>query len=106
MILQVTGEPGLIPWLSRGFYIYYPILIFVLCIATFFKLGTRIMSLLGYESFLGEDEFSIDFIDEGKTLMKRGECYNAFVNQWWQLDDVYNYFDGYLHFPELMYAVL
>jgi len=71
-ILQVTGEPGLIPWLSRGFYIYYPILIFVLCVATFFKLGTRIMSLLGYESFLGEDEFSIDYIDEGKTLMKRG----------------------------------
>ena len=31
------------------------------------------MSLLGYENFLGEDEFSVDFIEEGKTLMKRGE---------------------------------
>jgi len=31
------------------------------------------MSLLGYENFLGEDEFSIDYIEEGKTLMKRGE---------------------------------
>ena len=31
------------------------------------------MSLLGYENFLGEDEFSVDFIEEGKILMKRGE---------------------------------
>ena len=30
------------------------------------------MSLLGYENFLGEDEFSVEFIEEGKTLMKRG----------------------------------
>ena len=70
----------MIPWLTRGFYIYYPILILVLCLATLFKLGTRVMSLLGYENFLGEDEFSVEFIEEGKTLMKRGRKHT--YKQW------------------------
>ena len=30
------------------------------------------MSFIGYQSFIGEDDFSIDFIEEGKALMKRG----------------------------------
>ena len=30
--------------------------------------------MLGYEKFIGEDDFSADYIDEGKALMKRGVC--------------------------------
>lgn len=30
------------------------------------------MSLSGYENFLGEDKFSVEFIEKGKMLMKRG----------------------------------
>ena len=29
--------------------------------------------MLGYQKFIGEDDFSADYIDEGKALMKRGE---------------------------------
>ena len=64
----------LIPWLSRYFYFYYPALIVLVCAATLFSVGTRLASLLGYQKFLGEDDFSADFIDEGKALMKRGLC--------------------------------
>ena len=64
----------LIPWLSRYFYFYYPALIVLVCVATLFSIGTRLASLLGYQKFLGEDDFSADFIDEGKALMKRGLC--------------------------------
>ena len=64
----------LILWLSRSFYFYYPALIVLVCAATLFSVGTRLASLLGYQKFLGEDDFSADFIDEGKALMKRGLC--------------------------------
>lgn len=73
LLLQATGNTDLIPWLTSYFYIYYPALIILVCIATLLSLGTRIVSLLGYQKFIGEDDFSADYIDEGKTLMKRGE---------------------------------
>lgn len=51
----------------------YPVLILLVCIATLFSLGSRLASLLGYQKFMGEDDFSADYIDEGKALMKRGD---------------------------------
>ena len=71
---QATGDTSLIPWLTGYFYIYYPIIIVLVCLATLLSLGTRLASLLGYEKFIGEDDFSADYIDEGKALMKRGVC--------------------------------
>ncbi len=70
--LQATGNTGLIPWLTSYFYIYYPALIILVCIATALSLGSRLVSILGYQKFIGEDDFSADYIDEGKALMKRG----------------------------------
>ena len=72
MSTQATGDTSLIPWLTGYFYIYYPIIIVLVCLATLLSLGTRLASLLGYEKFIGEDDFSADYIDEGKALMKRG----------------------------------
>ena len=69
--LQATGNTDLIPWLTNYFYIYYPIVILLVCIATIFSIGSRLASIFGYQKFIGEDEFSVDYIDEGKTLMKR-----------------------------------
>jgi hypothetical protein len=70
---QATGNTELIPWLTSYFYLYYPMLIVLVCIATIFSVGSRLASLCGYQKFIGEDDFSADYIDEGKTLMKRGE---------------------------------
>ena len=28
--------------------------------------------MFGYQKFIGEDDFSADYIDEGKVLMRRG----------------------------------
>ena len=70
---KATGNTDLIPWLTSYFYIYYPALIILVCIATLLSLGTRLVSLFGYQKFIGEDDFSADYIDEGKALMKRGE---------------------------------
>ena len=46
-------------------------MILLVCIATVFSVGSRLASIFGYQKFIGEDEFSADYIDEGKTLMKR-----------------------------------
>ena len=70
--LQALGNTDLIPWLTSGFNIYYPIIIALICLATFFKLWQRLLALFGYQTFIGEDEFSADYIDEGRALMKRG----------------------------------
>ena len=87
----------LIPWLSRYFYFYYPALIVLVCVATLFSIGTRLASLLGYQKFLGEDDFSADFIDEGKALMKRGLCGNV---HW------FNSFNDILNFTLLLYCTV
>ena len=69
---QATGNTDLVPWLTSYFYIYYPALILIVCIATLLSCGSRLASLLGYQKFIGEDDFSADYIDEGKVLMRRG----------------------------------
>ncbi|CAI8045620.1 G-protein coupled receptor-associated protein LMBRD2 [Geodia barretti] len=66
-----TGNTSLVPWLTSYFYIYYPALILLVCIATLLSCGTRLASVFGYQKFIGEDDFSADYIDEGKVLMKR-----------------------------------
>ena len=47
-------------------------MILLVCVATLFSVGSRLASLFGYQKFIGEDDFSADYIDEGKVLMKRG----------------------------------
>jgi hypothetical protein len=70
--LQANGNTELIPWLTNYVYYLYPVLIVLICIATVFSIGSRISSLLGYQKFMGEDDFSADYIEEGKALIKRG----------------------------------
>lgn len=58
-------------FIADGFYIYYPMLVVILCIATYFSLGTRCLNLLGFQQFMGDNEMTSDFIDEGKELIRR-----------------------------------
>jgi hypothetical protein len=85
-----NGNTELIPWLTNYVYYLYPVLIVLICIATVFSIGSRISSLLGYQKFMGEDDFSADYIEEGKALIKRErrlrekslrECGRVLVNQ-------------------------
>ena len=62
-----------LPFMASGFYIYYPILVAVLCLATYFDLGSRCLSCLGFQQFVGDDDMTKDLVDEGRELMKRGE---------------------------------
>uniref|UniRef100_A0A4W6EMK4 LMBR1 domain containing 2b n=1 Tax=Lates calcarifer TaxID=8187 RepID=A0A4W6EMK4_LATCA len=68
---SIMGSMHVLPFIANGFYIYYPMLIVILCIATYFSLGTRCLNLLGFQQFMGDSEMTSDLIDEGKELIRR-----------------------------------
>uniref|UniRef100_A0A3P8WZ08 LMBR1 domain containing 2b n=1 Tax=Cynoglossus semilaevis TaxID=244447 RepID=A0A3P8WZ08_CYNSE len=68
---SIMGSMKVLSFIANGFYIYYPMLIVILCIATYFSLGTRCLNLLGFQQFLGDNEMTSDLIDEGKELIRR-----------------------------------
>uniref|UniRef100_A0AAQ5Y702 LMBR1 domain containing 2 n=1 Tax=Amphiprion ocellaris TaxID=80972 RepID=A0AAQ5Y702_AMPOC len=73
---SIMGSMQVLYFIANGFYIYYPMLIVILTIATYFSLGTRCLNLLGFQQFMGDNEMTSDLIDEGKELIRRGENQN------------------------------
>lgn len=67
-----------IPFISDGFNIYFPILIFFVCLATYFNVCSRVLHFIGIDQFIGDDEMTSDLIDEGRELVKRG-MYTTFA---------------------------
>lgn len=65
------GSMQVLSFIANGFYIYYPMLIVLLCIATYFSLGTRCLNLLGFQQFMGENDLTSDLVDEGRELIRR-----------------------------------
>uniref|UniRef100_A0A3Q3FBH5 LMBR1 domain containing 2 n=1 Tax=Labrus bergylta TaxID=56723 RepID=A0A3Q3FBH5_9LABR len=72
---SIMGSMRLLSFISDGFYIYYPMLILLLCFATFYSLGSRCLNLLGLHQYITDDDFTSDLVDEGRELIKRGTCY-------------------------------
>ncbi|XP_011494522.1 PREDICTED: LMBR1 domain-containing protein 2 homolog isoform X1 [Ceratosolen solmsi marchali] len=68
---QVMGHMDVIKIISDGFNIYFPMAILAFCLATYFSLGSRLLSILGFQQFLGDDEFTTDLVEEGRELIKR-----------------------------------
>lgn len=68
---SIMGSLSLLSFISHGFYIYYPMLILLLCFATYFNLGSRCLNLLGFHQYLTDDEMTSDLVDEGKELIRR-----------------------------------
>ncbi len=70
------GHMDVISFISNGFNIYFPMLILLLCAATYFRLGSRVLTFLGFQQFIGDDDMTQELIDEGKELVKRGQSHN------------------------------
>ena len=64
-----------LPFMEAGFYIYYPITVVLLCIATYFHLGSRCLSFLGFQQFVGDEDMTTDLMSEGQQLVKRGSFF-------------------------------
>ncbi|XP_030000449.1 G-protein coupled receptor-associated protein LMBRD2a isoform X2 [Sphaeramia orbicularis] len=68
---SIMGSMHLLSFISDGFYIYYPMLVLLLCFATSCNLGSRCLNLLGFHQYITDDELTSDLVDEGKELIRR-----------------------------------
>lgn len=68
---QIMGHMDVVSFISDGFNIYFPMLMLLLCLATYFSVGSKLLSIVGFHQFLTDDEVTTDLIDEGKTLIIR-----------------------------------
>ncbi|KAM9858255.1 G-protein coupled receptor-associated protein LMBRD2a [Aulostomus maculatus] len=67
----IMGSMHLLSFISDGFYIYYPMLVLLLCFATLYNLGSRCLNLLGFHQYVTNDDLTSDLVDEGKELIRR-----------------------------------
>ena len=72
---QIMGHMDVIPIISDGFNIYFPIMIVLLCIGTYFSLGSRLLHFLGINQFIGDDDLTQELVDEGREIVKRGQLF-------------------------------
>lgn len=68
---SIMGSMQLLSFISDGFYIYYPMLVLLLCFATYCNLGSRCLNLLGFHQYITDDDLTSDLVDEGRELIKR-----------------------------------
>ncbi|GAU93072.1 LMBR1-3 [Ramazzottius varieornatus] len=68
---RIMGHMDVLPIISDGFNVYFPMLIVVLCLATYFRLGSRFLNFVGFQQFIGDDEMAVDLVNEGRELMQR-----------------------------------
>ncbi|XP_045521222.1 LMBR1 domain-containing protein 2 homolog isoform X1 [Pieris brassicae] len=68
---QIMGHMDVLRIIAEGFNIYFPMLVILLCLATYFSLGSRLLSLCGFQQFVGDDDLTTDLVDEGRELVKR-----------------------------------
>nr|SVE75655.1 EOG090X03B7 [Daphnia hispanica] len=69
---QIMGHMDVLPIISNGFNIYFPMAILGLCLATYFSLGARFLTFIGFQQFVDdEDDITADLADEGRELIKR-----------------------------------
>jgi hypothetical protein len=66
------GHMDVISIVSDGFNVYFPMAMLALCLATYFSVGSRLLSMLGFQQFVGDDEVTADLVEEGRELIKRG----------------------------------
>ncbi|CAB4016816.1 LMBR1 domain-containing 2-like, partial [Paramuricea clavata] len=68
---SIMGHMDVLSFIANGFNIYYPMSIVLVCMATYFSLGSRCLNCLGFQAFVVEDDVSVDYVAEGKDLVRR-----------------------------------
>ncbi|KAL3268398.1 hypothetical protein HHI36_007514 [Cryptolaemus montrouzieri] len=68
---QIMGHMDVIAIISDGFNVYFPMAILLFGLCTYFSLGSRILSFLGFHQFVGDDEMTTDLVEEGREIIKR-----------------------------------
>merc|ERR1719228_1734069 len=68
---RVMGHMDVVSIVQDYFNIYFPILLLLLTLATYFSIGSRLLSVLGFQQFLEQEDLTGELIEEGRELVKR-----------------------------------
>ena len=68
---RVMGHMDVVSIVQDYFNIYFPILLLILTLATYFSIGSRLLSMLGFQQFLTQEELTGELVEEGRELVKR-----------------------------------
>jgi hypothetical protein len=75
------GHLDVVPLVARGINIYLPIIIVLLCLATWFRLGTRFLHSIGVDQFIDDDNMTAELIQSGRAIVSLGKFnYTVFRN--------------------------
>lgn len=65
------GHMDVLSLISKGVNMYYPMCVVLVCLTTYFSLGTRCLNCLGFQTFIIEDDLSAEYVSEGKDIARR-----------------------------------
>ena len=68
---KFMGHMDVLSFIAKGFNVYYPMIVLLVCFCTYFSLGKRALHCIGIQQFLTDDDFSADYVREGKEISKR-----------------------------------
>jgi len=68
---RVMGHMDVVSIVQDYFNIYFPILLLILTMATYFSIGSRLLSMLGFQQFLTQEDQTGELVEEGRELVKR-----------------------------------
>ena len=67
------GHLDVVPIVARGINIYVPMLIVLLCLSTYFRLGARVLHTIGVDQFIDDDdEMTAEMVQSGRALVGLG----------------------------------
>lgn len=66
------GHMDVISIISDGFNIYFPIVMIIISTATYFNVGSRLLSIIGFPQYFADDEITEDIVTEGQRLSLAG----------------------------------
>jgi len=72
---SIMGHLDVLSLISDVFNIYFPMGILIIGILTYFKVGARLLNIIGFQQFLVEDEVTTELVTEGQQLITRGNSY-------------------------------
>lgn len=67
---QVMGHMDILPFISNGFNVYFPMTILLFCICTYFGLGSRLLSSFGSLQFIDNNVITQDLLQEGRGYVE------------------------------------
>ncbi|GAU87109.1 LMBR1-1 [Ramazzottius varieornatus] len=69
--VEIMGHMRVLDVISKGFNVYFPVLVVLFCLATAFRLGTRCLNFCGFQQFMGDGEMTLSLVAQGQRILQK-----------------------------------